>query len=86
MHELGSERIKSRPPEVMELLQQKRGPSAYALTNDLELFAESFASWVFAPKAFEREHPELYDWVESRVGLARQTMARHGKLAFNESW
>ena len=86
MHETRSERLAARPPEVMELLQDRRGPSAYSLTNDYELFAESFSAYVFAPRAFQQEHPELYDWVDTRLDQARQVMAKHGRLKFNENW
>jgi hypothetical protein len=86
MHESGSERALSTPAAVTESLTQKRGPSNYSLTNREELFAESFAAWVFAPRALRLQHPALHDWVESRVSTARQTMAKHGKLAFNEGY
>jgi hypothetical protein len=84
MTELGSERQRSTPAAVADSLRQKRGPSNYSLTNREELFAESFAAWVFAPRALKQHHPALHDWVESRVRQARRTMAKHGKLPFDE--
>lgn len=86
MHELHSERQRSTPTAVAESLSQRRGPSNYSLTNREELFAESFAAWVFAPRALKQHHPALHEWVESSVSQARHTMAKHGKLAFNESY
>jgi hypothetical protein len=86
MHSLHSERQRSTPAAVVESLNQRRGPSKYSLTNRDELFAESFAAWVFAPRAFKQHHPALHDWVESSVTQARQTMVKHGKLAFNDRY
>ena len=86
MHSLYSERQRSTPAAVVESLKQGRGPSKYSLTNREELFAESFAAWVFAPRSLKQHHPALHDWVESNVTQARQTMVKHGKLAFNERY
>jgi hypothetical protein len=73
-----------RPEAVLRSLSQRRGPSEYSLTNDNELFAESFASWVVAPKALKQHHPDLYAWVDDRFTKARHTMAKHGHLRFEE--
>jgi hypothetical protein len=86
MHSLHSERQRSTPADVAKSLNQGRGPSKYSLTNREELFAESFTAWVFAPRALKQYHPALHDWVESSVTQARQTMVKHGKLAFNERY
>ncbi len=86
MHSLHSERQRSTPAAVTQSLNQGRGPSKYSLTNREELFAESFTAWVFAPRALKQYHPALHDWVESSVTQARQTMVKHGKLAFNERY
>jgi hypothetical protein len=74
----------NRPEAVLRSLSQRRGPSEYSLTNDNELFAESFASWVVAPKALKQHHPDLYAWVEDRFTKARHTMVKHGHLRFEE--
>ena len=86
MHSLYSERQRSTPAAVSQSLNQGRGPSKYSLTNREELFAESFAAWVFAPRSLKQHHPALHEWVESSVAQARQTMVKHGKLAFNERY
>jgi len=78
------ERVEKRPEAVKKALREKRAPSNYALTNAEELFAESFAAWVFAPRALKRHHPELHAWVEDRFTRARTTMAKHGHLRFEE--
>lgn len=74
----------NRPEAVLRSLAQRRGPSEYSLTNDNELFAESFASWVVAPQALKQHHPDLYAWVEDRFTKARSTMVKHGHLRFEE--
>jgi hypothetical protein len=79
-----SARHDNRPDAIKKALKEKRGPSNYALTNDGELFAESFASWVIAPRALKRHHPDLYAWVEDRFSQARTTMARNTGLKFVE--
>ena len=79
-----SEREERRPESVKKALKEKRGPSNYALTNDAELFAESFAAWVFAPRALKRHHPDLHAYVEERFNQARTTMARNAGLKFVE--
>jgi hypothetical protein len=79
-----SERLKGRPEAVQKALKEKRAPSNYALTNDNELFAESFAAWVIAPQALKRHHPDLHAWVEERLTKARTTMAKNAGLKFVE--
>ena len=79
-----STRAEKRPEAIKKLIREKRGPSNYALTNDAELFAESFASYVFAPQALKRHHPELHAWVDERLTQARTTMARNSDLKFVE--
>lgn len=81
-----STRTERRPEAVKQALREKRGPSVYALTNDAELFAESFAAYVFAPRALKRHHPELHAWVDERLNRARSTMAKNGGLKFVEEW
>jgi hypothetical protein len=81
-----STRTERRPEAVKQALKEKRGPSVYALTNDAELFAESFAAYVFAPRALRRHHPELHAWVDERLKSARTTMAKNGGLKFVEEW
>lgn len=83
-HPLDRNSLQSRPAEVQRLLKEKQGPSAYALTNDAELFAESFSAWAVAPEAFERTYPELYQWVEERVTAARTNAVRHSRLPYLE--
>jgi hypothetical protein len=79
-----SERTGGRPEAIKKALREKRAPSNYALTNDNELFAESFAAWVFAPRALKRHHPDLHAWVEDRFAKARTTMAKNAGLKFVE--
>ena len=81
---LWSERTERRPEAIKKALREKRGPSNYALTNDAELFAESFAAWVIAPQALKRDHPDLHAWVEERFTKARTTMAKNAGLKFVE--
>lgn len=81
-----STRTERRPEAVKQALREKRGPSVYALTNDAELFAESFAAYVFAPRALKRHHPNLHAWVDERLKSARTTMAKNGGLKFVEEW
>jgi hypothetical protein len=79
-----STRTENRPDTVKKALREKRGPSNYALTNDAELFAESFAAWVIAPRALKRDHPDLHAYVEERFNQARATMAKNSGLKFVE--
>jgi hypothetical protein len=81
---LWSERTERRPEAIKKALRAKRAPSNYALTNDAELFAESFAAWVIAPQALKRHHPDLHAWVEERFTKARATMAKNAGLKFVE--
>ena len=81
-----SERTERRPEAIKKALREKRAPSNYALTNDAELFAESFAAWVIAPRALKRHHPDLHAWVEDRFNKARSTMAKNAGLKFVEEW
>jgi hypothetical protein len=84
INEAWSGRTERRPEAVKQALREKRGPSVYALTNDAELFAESFAAYVFAPRALKRHHPDLHAWVDERLKSARTTMAKNGGLRFVE--
>lgn len=82
--EYSFEKTERRPEAVKKALREKRAPSNYALTNDDELFAESFAAWVIAPRALKRHHPDLHAWVEDQFTKARTTMAKNAGLKFVE--
>lgn len=47
--------------------------SDYAMTNRLELFAESFAAFVVSPAALRQRTPEVYDWVDDVLRRAQAT-------------
>lgn len=82
--EYSFDKANRRPEAIKKALAEKRAPSNYALTNDNELFAESFAAWVFAPRALKRHHPDLHAWVEDQFTRARTTMAKNAGLKFVE--
>jgi hypothetical protein len=67
-------------PDPRSILSAKAGPSGYANTNPAELFAESFVGYVVAPDAMREQLPELYRWVDSNLGKARN-VARESSAA-----
>jgi len=85
----GRERIHRMPrknPEVNEMITVKRGPSAYAVTNDKEMFAESFIGYIVAPSAMKRLWPKLYDWVDRTLNEATKKAKDLKGLPEGEDW